>query len=154
MRTPRDRSRERWGVWLRYRSSSRWAQNARADSPAAVIFFAGGLHRLYPQSLQFDYTHFFQTEFCVLLRISWHTAATKPSFLRRNRLIAGTTHLTVLVEAMDRSGALVTARRALEEGREVVVAKHPDNHYEVAGNRELIEGGALAFSSADELLQY
>jgi DNA processing protein len=66
----------------------------------------------------------------------------RESFPRRNRIIAGWGVAVVVVEAPEKSGALITARVALEEGRDVLaVPGHPASAL-AAGTNELIRSGA------------
>jgi DNA processing protein len=71
-------------------------------------------------------------------------------FPRRNRLIAGWARGVVVVEAAARSGALNTARTALEEGREVMaVPGHPTAPTSAGTNQLLREGAALVRDARD-----
>jgi DNA processing protein len=63
-------------------------------------------------------------------------------FPRRNRIIAGWSQAVVVVEAAARSGALVTARVALEEGRDVFAVPGHPSHPSCAGCNQLIRDGA------------
>jgi DNA processing protein len=74
----------------------------------------------------------------------------KGNFPRRNRVIAGWTRAVVVVEAAARSGALVTARVALDEGREVMaVPGHPSSATAEGTNALIREGAALVRSAQD-----
>ena len=76
----------------------------------------------------------------------------KHRFLARNRLIAAVSRGTVVVEAARRSGAIATANRALELGREVMAVPGPITSMSSAGvNRLLFEGSARAVASAEEI---
>jgi DNA processing protein len=80
------------------------------------------------------------------------TAPRRHHFPLRNRIISGLSVAVVVVEAADRSGALITARLALDQGREVMAMPGP-----VAGGRNrgahgLIRDGALLVESADDVL--
>jgi DNA processing protein len=71
-------------------------------------------------------------------------------FPRRNRIIAGWSRAVVVVEAATRSGALNTARTALEEGREVMaVPGHPSQPSHGGTNQLLKEGAALVRDARD-----
>jgi DNA processing protein len=75
------------------------------------------------------------------------------NFPRRNRVIAGWTPGVVVVEAAQRSGALVTARLALEEGREVMaVPGHPGAEL-AAGTNGLIRDGAVLVRDAADVAE-
>jgi len=64
------------------------------------------------------------------------------NFPRRNRIIAGWSRAVVVVEAAERSGALVTARAALEEGRDVFAVPGHPSQAAWAGCNQLIRDGA------------
>lgn len=72
------------------------------------------------------------------------TPAARHHFIRRNRIIAGLCPEVCLIQAPEKSGALITASFALEEGREVLVFDHPlfDANARNAGGRSLIRDGA------------
>lgn len=71
-------------------------------------------------------------------------------FPRRNELISGLSHAVVVVEAARRSGTLVTARHAAEQGRQVfAVPGHPLDPRAEGTNHLLREGATIALSAAD-----
>lgn len=72
------------------------------------------------------------------------------NFPRRNRIIAGLSHATVVVEAAKRSGALITARFAAEEGRDVMaVPGHPSDERSFGPNALLRDGAVLVRDAQD-----
>ena len=74
-------------------------------------------------------------------------------FPARNRIIAGLTAATVVVEARERSGALITADLALEEGREVMTVPGEITSSLSAGTNRLLRQGATAATSAADVLE-
>ncbi len=74
-------------------------------------------------------------------------------FLARNRLIAGLARGTLIVEAPERSGALATARFAVESNREVFVIPGPAKDPNFAGSHRLIRSGAELVTSPEEVLE-
>ena len=73
-------------------------------------------------------------------------------FPARNRIIAGLTAVTVVVEARERSGALITADLALEEGREVFAVPGEITSALSAGTNSLLRAGASVLTSAGDVL--
>jgi DNA processing protein len=79
---------------------------------------------------------------------------TAGSFPRRNRLISGLARVTVVVEAADGSGALITAASALEQGRDVMVVPGNITSPCSAGANRLIRDGAEPLLEAGDLLAH
>jgi DNA processing protein len=81
------------------------------------------------------------------------TGPTRWNFPRRNRVIAGWVRAVVVVEAGDKSGALITARLAAEEGRDVMaVPGHPSDEM-AGGTNQLIRDGAALVRGAMDVLE-
>ena len=69
------------------------------------------------------------------------TEATKYTFPRRNRIISGLSGAVVVVQAPNSSGALITAERAVEQGREVyAVPANINSEYNFGSNKLLLDG--------------
>jgi DNA processing protein len=74
------------------------------------------------------------------------------NFPRRNRVIAGLSRATVIIEAGPRSGALITADFALEQGRDVLAVPGSIMSAMSAGSNDLLKQGAIPVTSASDIL--
>ena len=82
------------------------------------------------------------------------TPANRYNFPNRNRIISGLCEATIVVQARNRSGALITAELAAEQGREIfAVPGNIDSQYNL-GNNRLIREGAAPLICTDDILEY
>lgn len=75
-------------------------------------------------------------------------------FPMRNRIISGLSDLVLMVQAGEKSGALITVRYALEQNRDVLVLEGEPGNERAAGNRLLISEGATPIRSARDIFEY
>jgi DNA processing protein len=88
------------------------------------------------------------------LLISQFPPFTKPrpqNFLIRNSIIAGLSKAVIVIQASERSGSLVTARFALETGKDVLAVPGNINDLRFKGTNKLIQQGAHLITSADDV---
>lgn len=117
-----------------------------------IAVFAGGLDVIYPS----ENTHLAHKIGQQGLILSEHPLGMHPRahhFPARNRIISGLARATVVIEAAAKSGSLITAQTALDQGRDVLaVPGHPFDA-RAAGCNMLIRDGATLVRHADDILQ-
>jgi DNA processing protein len=88
----------------------------------------------------------------ILSELPHGTPPLKQHFPERNRLISGLSHGVIVVEASLRSGSLVTARHALEQGREIFAVPGPIASPRSRGPHLLLKNGAKLVETVDDVL--
>ncbi len=89
---------------------------------------------------------------CILSELPPGTPPSKWAFPRRNRIISGVSNGVLVVEAPQKSGALITARLAAEQGRDVFAVPGNIDVPSCAGSNTLLREGAIAATSGWEVL--
>ena len=117
-----------------------------------IAVLGSGLDIVYPLENKGVFQKIVETG----LVISEYIVGTRPepqNFPKRNRIISGLSNGVLVVEAKQRSGSLITADLALEEGKEVYAI--PGNIYDnnSKGTNELIKQGAKIVTSIDDIIQ-
>ena len=117
-----------------------------------VGVLAGGLDRPYPP----ENTGLFESiaaEGLFVTEMPFGWAPRGRDFPRRNRLISGLSRGTLVVEAAQRSGSLITARMAAEQGREVFAIPGSPLDPRSEGTNALLRGGATLVTSPAEVVE-
>lgn len=127
------------------------AHEAALDG-GTVAVFAGGLDRLYPpeNAMLADRILASGGAHISEMPLGWEPRAR--DFPRRNRLVSGMASGTVIVEAAQRSGSLITARLAGEQGRAVFAVPGSPLDPRAAGTNQLIKQGAHLVTEAADVL--
>lgn len=111
-----------------------------------------GIDRIYPKENRELYEQIIHSG-CILSEFPVGTPPIQRNFPIRNRVIAGLSVATVLVEASRDSGALYTAKYALGYGREVYAFPGPANSPNYSGTHWLIQNGAVLIENSEDLLR-
>lgn len=90
----------------------------------------------------------------VLSEYTPDTHASEYTFPQRNRIISGLSRGVIVVEAAEKSGALITADRALEQGRDVFAVPGDIDKLRSAGTNRLIKSGAQAITCGKDVLDF
>lgn len=111
-----------------------------------------GLDHYYPKANQIlqkkiENNHLILSEYLPLTKPQRH------QFILRNRLVAGIAKATIVIEAAQKSGSLITANYALQFNRELFVLPGRLTDSQSIGCNELIEAGATPIVSIDKLIE-
>lgn len=123
-------------------------KGALADATAAVV--AGGIDVVYPAENK-DLYDAIKEQGLIIAELPPGTKPKASHFPRRNRIISGIALGTLVVEAAPRSGSLITARFALEQGREVFAVPGSPLDPRARGCNALIRDGALLVERAEDI---
>ena len=131
----------------------RAAHLAGLEGPGRSIAVLGtGIDIVYPPD-NADLEKLMAAQGLILSEFAPGTQALPKHFPIRNRLISGLSRGVLVVEAAARSGSLITARLALEQGRDVFAVPGHTMAAVSEGCRELVRRGAKAVFSADDILE-
>lgn len=125
-------------------------EGAMATGTVAVL--GGGIDDIYPPEHRDLYARLVEAG-CVVSENEPGRTAVARDFPRRNRIIAGLSRAVVVVEAEFRSGSLITARLANEQGREVLAVPGSPLDPRARGTNDLIRQGAAICEGADDVLR-
>ena len=119
---------------------------------ATVAVVGTGLDRVYPRQHR-ELAHRIAQRGLILSEYHLGTPPLNANFPKRNRLIAGLSQATLVVEAALQSGSLITAKQALEQGRDVLAIPGSIHSAQAKGCHALIKQGAKLVESAQDVLE-
>lgn len=127
------------------------AAHEGALETGTIAVLAGGLDVVYPPENQALYDAIVK-QGAIISEMPLGVAPQARHFPRRNRLISGLSRGVVVIEAAEKSGSLITASYALEQGREVFAVPGSPLDPRARGANRLIRDGAMLTESAEDVL--
>ncbi|MBI2034983.1 MAG: DNA-protecting protein DprA [Candidatus Levybacteria bacterium] len=130
------------------------AHKTTIDNGGKTIAVLGnGVDICYPTSNKWLYDSLIKENGCIVSEYPIGQQPTKGSFPSRNRIIAGLSQAVLVTEGAEDSGALITAKFALELGRKVFAVPGPITSSLSKGPYKLIQKGAKLVTNADDILK-
>lgn len=126
---------------------------ALAAGGGAVGILGCGVDVVYPSSNRELYEGVLRCG-CLISEFPPGTRPYKWNFPKRNRLISGVSNGVLVVEAPERSGALITARLAAEQGRDLFAVPGNANSPSCQGSNRLLRDGAFLVHTGGDILEY
>jgi len=127
-------------------------QGALDGNGPTIAIIATGIDRVYPAKHR-DLAHKIVETGAIISEFPIGTQPRSGNFPRRNRIISGLAHGTLVVEAALKSGSLITARLASEQGREVFSIPGSIHNPLAKGCHQLIRQGAKLVETAQDILE-
>jgi DNA processing protein len=127
------------------------AAHEAALPTGTVAVLAGGIDQIYPPQHE-DLQRAVAERGLLLAETPLGASPVARSFPRRNRIVSGLSAGVIVIEAAERSGSLITAQRALEQGREVFVVPGSPMDPRYAGSNTLIRDGAILVRDANDII--
>ncbi|MCF7900521.1 DNA-processing protein DprA [Candidatus Babeliales bacterium] len=120
---------------------------------ATVVVLGSGLLRVYPVENTKMFQKIIQQGGAIISSFPCMAPGLPGNFPARNRIIAGLTHMTVVVQAAQKSGSLITAQYALEQGKSVGAIPGSIDDPLSAGCHSLLSQGAKVVTCAEDILE-
>ena len=119
---------------------------------SSIAVVGTGLDKVYPAANR-DLAHQLAKQGALVSEFPLGTPPTGSNFPRRNRLISGMSIGCLVVEASQQSGSLITARQAIEQGRDVFAIPGSIHSPQSRGCHKLIKQGAKLVETAQDILE-
>ena len=126
---------------------------ALACGARTIAVLGSGIGKLYPEENAPLAARIAAGSGAIVSEFPYLTPPSPGTFPRRNRLVAALSLATLVIEAGERSGALITARLAAELGRVVLVVPGAIDNPESIGANQLIRDGATMVTTLEQILE-
>lgn len=129
------------------------AAAVRLKKPTVAVI-GTGIGRCYPPENRTLEKAILEYGGAVISELPFNKPPNAFHFPRRNRIIAALAHMVTVIEGEIKSGALITAKLALEMGKDVLAVPGPIDSPQSAGTNALIKDGAGVVTSAKDIIDY
>ena len=125
----------------------------QANTGKTIAVLGSGLYEIYPKENINLARQIIKSGGCIISEYPLGTKPEKLNFPQRNRIISGLSQGVVIIEANDKSGSLITADFALEQGREVFAVPGSILNDTSSGTNNLIKNGAKVVTNYIDIVE-
>jgi len=137
---------------LAYGIDSEAHRGALSKNGKTTAVLATGVNRVYPASNQSLYRQIIEQGGLILSEKAFFESAKPYEFPLRNRIISGLADIVVVVEASNKSGSLITARYAMDQGKPIFSVPGSIYSEYAKGTNQLIYDGATPLTHFEDIL--
>ncbi len=127
-------------------------RQAIASGGSTIAVLGSGFHHIYPRE-HTDIACNIASNYLLVSEYPPYRMPAKWQFPMRNRIISGLSRGTLIIEALEKSGSLITGDQALQQGREVFAVPGSILEPRTGGTHYLIQQGAKLTTSAEDILE-
>lgn len=117
-----------------------------------IAVLGSGVNYIYPEENKKLYEDILNRNGLIISEYGINTKPTPENFPKRNRIISGLSEKILIVEAMKKSGSIITAELAAEQGKNVYAIPGNITSTNSNGTNELIKDGAILVSSLEDII--
>ncbi|MGN1329808.1 MAG: DNA-processing protein DprA [Clostridia bacterium] len=117
-----------------------------------IAVLGSGINYIYPKENSRLYKEIIEKEGLIISEYPLYTKPIPAYFPKRNRLISGISDKILITEASKKSGSIITANIALDQGKDIYVVPGNITSYQSEGTNNLIKEGAFLVSSLEDIL--
>lgn len=126
---------------------------ALAENGRTLAVLGGGLKKMYPPEHFELFERIIEKGGAVISEYHPLMSPNRGTFPQRNRIVSGLSLGVLVVEAPEKSGAMITARLANEQGRDVFAVTGPSDSFNSRGCHALIKDGAILTEKVEDIIE-
>lgn len=127
-------------------------KGALAAKGKTIAVLGSGIDYIYPKENEKLYNEILEKQGLIISEYPLNTTPIPKYFPYRNRIISGLSDKVLITEAQKRSGSIITANLALEQGKDVYAVPGNITSYKSEGTNTLIKEGAFLVTSLEDIL--